>query len=131
MLLKILLLSQIEVNVAIISASAPALRPLFSKTFLSSYNQSNQYGVGYGGSAGASNMFSAHRSRSKGQIELHSINRNEPIIDDRKSVEGGISRNTSEEYILQGEGITKTVETRVNVESRHDDDRAYMPRSPF
>ncbi|OAG04054.1 uncharacterized protein CC84DRAFT_1050559, partial [Paraphaeosphaeria sporulosa] len=29
----ILLLSQIEVNVAIISASAPALRPLFKKTF--------------------------------------------------------------------------------------------------
>jgi hypothetical protein len=76
-------------------------------------------------------MFSDHRSRSKGQIELHSINRNEPTVDDQKSAEGGISRNTSEEYILQGEGITKTVETRVNVESRHDDDRAYMPRSPF
>jgi hypothetical protein len=76
-------------------------------------------------------MFSAHRSRSKGQIELHSMNRNEPVIDDQKSAEGGISRNTSEEYILQGEGITKTVETRVNIELRHDDDWAHMPKSPF
>ncbi|KAF2713068.1 hypothetical protein K504DRAFT_334252, partial [Pleomassaria siparia CBS 279.74] len=36
----ILLLSQIEVNMAIISASAPALQPLFNKVFLSaSYNR--------------------------------------------------------------------------------------------
>lgn len=128
---QILLLSQIEVNVAIISASAPALRPLFNKTFLSSsYNQSNRYGTGYGGSGPASNLFSGHRSRPNGQIELHSFSKTEPVIDN-KSIGGDISRNTSEEYILQGEGITKTVETRVDVASRHGDDRMQMTRSPF
>ncbi|KAI4638505.1 hypothetical protein J4E93_010060 [Alternaria ventricosa] len=42
----ILLLSQIEVNAAIISASAPALRPLLTKAFASSsHNSSGQYPV--------------------------------------------------------------------------------------
>jgi hypothetical protein len=95
-----------------------------------SYNQSNKYGAGYGGSGPASNLFSGHRSRSNGQIELHSFSKNEPIHDN-KSVGEGISRNTSEEYILQGEGITKTVETRVDVASRRGEDRAQTMRSPF
>jgi hypothetical protein len=61
-------------------------------------------------------MFSAHRSRSNGQMELHSFNRNDPA-GGRKSVEDDIdTRNTSEEHILGGGMITKTVETDVIVE---------------
>jgi hypothetical protein len=45
----ILLLSQIEVNVAIISAYASALRPLFNKAFMSTtHNRSHESGAGYG-----------------------------------------------------------------------------------
>ncbi|KAH4999209.1 hypothetical protein HBI24_181730 [Parastagonospora nodorum] len=68
----ILLLSQIEINVAIISASAPAIRPLFNGTFLSpSYNWSNRYSASCGERGRTSNAFSGHQSHSNGQTELH------------------------------------------------------------
>lgn len=113
--MQILLLSQIEVNVAIICGSAPALRPLFNKTFMStSYNRSNTYGNGYGANGRASNSFPlSQRTRSKGQIELHSFSENDTI---HKNTEIGNVRNTSEEYILGGAGITKTVDIGVHVE---------------
>ena len=120
--MQILLLSQIEVNIAIISASAPTLRPLFNKVFQSkSYDQSNKYGAGSGGSGPASNHFRGHRVRSNGQMELHSFSANDPISKD-KSMAGGNTRSTSEEFILGGEGITKTVETNVNVEQGYHKD---------
>lgn len=75
-------------------------------------------------------MFSAHRSRSNGQMELRSFSKNEPI-DYNKSIENEVSRNNSEEYILQGVGITKTVETSINVERSHEDGRVQTTRSPF
>lgn len=108
----ILLWSQIEVNVAIISASAPSLRPLFNKAFqTSSYGQSG----GYGGSQ-SGNVFSrSQRVKGNGQIELYSYNGDGNTT---VAVRGG---NTSEELILGDDGITKTVETRINIEDDEDD----------
>lgn len=113
--MQILLLSQIEVNVAIICGSAPALRPLFNKTFMStSYNQSNMYGNGYGASGQASNGFPLSQgTRSRGQIELHSFSGKDTT---HKNKEIGNVSNTSEEYILGGQGITKTVDIGMHVE---------------
>ncbi|KAJ4360487.1 uncharacterized protein N0V89_001052 [Didymosphaeria variabile] len=119
----ILLLSQIEVNVAIISASAPALRPLFNKTFMStSYNRS-KYGAGYGSGMG-SNLRS--RAKSNGQIELYSYDANKETGTSSsgtgtKHTRGGTSvgSNTSEESILRAGGsnaIMKTTEMRIDVE---------------
>ncbi|KAI4647243.1 uncharacterized protein J4E79_010394 [Alternaria viburni] len=72
----ILLLSQIEVNAAIISASAPALRPLLTKAFMSSsHNSSGQYPVSYGLGGPNSKMLSRTvRTRSRGHMELYSFN---------------------------------------------------------
>ena len=118
---QILLWSQIEMHLAIISASAPALRPLFNKTFSSSYNRSGyQYnnqqsgrsnpnpshnlsvggtGTGAGGSGTNSKTGSSSNGkqrRSHQPIELYSLG-------------GGVSasangsdKNESEEYILDG-----------------------------
>jgi hypothetical protein len=127
---KILLLSQIEVNAAIISASAPALRPLLTRAFTSSsQNQSGQYPVSYGTGAPNSKMFSrAARTRSKGQMELYSFNGTKRT----SNVPLGGTRNTSEESILGAEGITKTVETRIeedfmrdSVHGRHGETQGY------
>ncbi|KAG9189156.1 hypothetical protein G6011_06024 [Alternaria panax] len=108
----ILLLSQIEVNAAIISASAPALRPLLKKAFTSSSHDCS--GPGYpvsdapGGPKG--NMFSrTARTRLNGQMELYSFCRGNRT----SSVPVGDTRNTSEELILGLEGITKTVDMTI------------------
>ncbi|KAF8847909.1 hypothetical protein BDZ45DRAFT_754399 [Acephala macrosclerotiorum] len=101
----ILLWSQIEVNLAIISASAPALRPMFKKTFGGSSNRS-QYG--YGQSSG--NVFRSQNTR--GVVELHSyVGKNETVV--KTAI--GDDDNSSQEHILEGDKIkiVKTVETRV------------------
>ncbi|KAF2117014.1 hypothetical protein BDV96DRAFT_644451 [Lophiotrema nucula] len=97
----ILLLSQIEVNVAIISASAPALRPLFNKAFMgASYNRSNTHGAGYGSSGPAGNAFVRNRGKSSGQIEPFSYKGRETSA---KSTNRGRESNKSEESILRDE----------------------------
>lgn len=127
--IQILLLSQIEVNIAIISASAPALRPLLSKTFMSiSYNESTKNLTGYG-SARSSNIFASHRTRSSGQIELHPFSENHHVK--QKPIQLGGTHNQSEERILVGEGITKTIETRVHFEQDCHKDSARTVASPF
>jgi hypothetical protein len=111
MLKEILVLSQIEVNAAIISASAPALRPLFKKGFSSSsYNQPSAYPAAYGTGGGqGSNLFSrSGRNRSNAPMELYSFGGNK-----RESKLVGGTRGTSEESILGADGITKTVETTI------------------
>ncbi|OCK94638.1 uncharacterized protein K441DRAFT_560356 [Cenococcum geophilum 1.58] len=109
----ILLWSQIEVNLAIISASAPALRPIFNKAFqTSSYNQQGAYG----GSHSAGNAFPrGQRVKGNGQIELYSYNGDG---NNAVAISGG---STSEELILEDDGITKTVETRIDIEEDDDD----------
>ena len=98
---------------AIISASAPALRPMFNKAFqTSSYNQP---GV-YGGSHSAGTPFSrSHRVKGNSQIELYSYSGDD---NNAVAISGG---NTSEELILGDDGITKTVETRIDIEDDDDD----------
>ncbi|KAG4425145.1 hypothetical protein IFR04_001712 [Cadophora malorum] len=109
----ILLWSQIEVNLAIISASAPALRPLFRKTFAGSSDRS-KYAQGYG---------YGQRSQlgdTRGAVELRSYTgKNETMV------KTAMDDNSSQEHILEDgqdrNGIRKTVETRV---FREDQDQA-------
>ncbi|KAJ4291959.1 hypothetical protein N0V90_009857 [Kalmusia sp. IMI 367209] len=112
----------IFVNVAIISASAPALRPLFKKIFMStSCNRSSQYGAGYGSGSG-SNFRS--RAKSNRQIELSSYDGKKDSTSTTRTGTKHTTRasdasNTSEELILGGtprDGITETTEMRVDVE---------------
>ncbi|CAG5139493.1 uncharacterized protein ALTATR162_LOCUS501 [Alternaria atra] len=126
----ILLLSQIEVNAATISASAPALRPLLNRVFASSSrNHSGPYPVSYGPGGPSSKMFSrTARTRSNGQMELYSFGGGNRTS---KAPIGG-TRNTSEESILGTEGITKTVETRIeenymgeSVHGKHGETQGY------
>ncbi|CAN9080447.1 unnamed protein product [Alternaria alternata] len=109
----ILLLSQIEVNAAIISASAPALRPLIIKTFVSSsHGRSEPYIRTIGSGGPSSKIFSrSARSRSNAQMELYSFGGNKRTS--KVTVRG--TRSTSEESILGVEamGIKRTIETRI------------------
>jgi hypothetical protein len=63
-------------------------------------------------------------------MELRSFSKNNPT-NETQSLEGGGTRNTSEECILGVESITKTVETRVDVEPSHSDNRTQTVRSPI
>ncbi|CAN9185900.1 unnamed protein product [Alternaria alternata] len=119
----ILLLSQIEVNVAIISASAPAIRPLLRNTPLS-FSQPEAYGSGYlrtiGSQSASNNRNSRSRTRSNGQIELLTYGgRSTPVK--HKALCGGRG-NTSEESILIDGRITKTMETRIDFEQINDEE---------
>jgi hypothetical protein len=100
------------VYAAIISASAPALRPLLNKAFTSSSHDRSGpgYPASYAPGGQNSKMFSrTARTRSNGQIELYTFNgRNRTI-----KVPVGGTRNTSEESILGVEGITKTVDMTI------------------
>jgi hypothetical protein len=121
--LQILLLSQIEVNVAIISASAPAIRPLLRNTPLS-FSQPEAYGSGYlrtiGSQSASNNRNSRSRTRSNGQIELLTYGgRSTPVK--HKALCGGRG-NTSEESILIDGRITKTMETRIDFEQINDEE---------
>lgn len=112
---QILLLSQIEVNVAIISASVPTIRPLFRNTFLS-FSQPDTYGSTYFGHGTiGSGRIDTHNSRngirSSRQFELLYFSGRNPLT---RQDEG--RSNTSEESILKGVGITKTTETTVDFE---------------
>ncbi|KAH7386866.1 hypothetical protein DE146DRAFT_184936 [Phaeosphaeria sp. MPI-PUGE-AT-0046c] len=115
----ILLLSQVEVNVAIISASAPTLRPLLKNTVLA-LSQSDKYGDRYGsgyrntiGSAPTTNK-NRSRNRASGQFELYSFGGRNTMTKQNGQL-GGRS-NTSEESILKDDGIIKTTETTVDFE---------------
>jgi hypothetical protein len=107
---QILVLSQIEANAAIISASAPALRPLISKTFVSSsHGQSEPHQRTYGSGGPTSRMFSRGGRSGNGQLELYSFGGHKRT----SKVTVRDKRNTSEESILGVDGITKTVETTI------------------
>ncbi|KNG49849.1 50s ribosomal protein l36e [Stemphylium lycopersici] len=107
---QILLLSQIEVNAAIISASAPALRPLLKKAFASSsQSRSSNYPLSRSnGDIHSSKYFSrTGRYLPHGQSELLSFAGASKRI---SRPVGSCTRNTSEESILGADGITKTVD---------------------
>jgi hypothetical protein len=96
-ILQILLLSQIEANVAMMSACAPAYRPLFVKFFSSSSGPSNETPGEYP-TIGSGGPVYARRRASRNDIELFSVCR---------------GRNSSEEDILGDEGIRKTVDVSI------------------
>lgn len=116
------MLSQIEVNVAIISASAPALRPLFKKTFKNtSAIRSKQSGAS--GSSGAGSE-SRSRNKSTSHIEMYSSDVTKetgtlPSSANQTRGETIEGSNASEESITGAggsNGITKTVEMRMDVD---------------
>ncbi|KAF1934829.1 hypothetical protein EJ02DRAFT_471618 [Clathrospora elynae] len=111
--LWVLLLSQIEINIAIISASAPALRPLFSLAFTgSSYGQSKKHPSDYGNGPGSKVFPRSHRARSNGQMELSYFAENDRTVKNKIGV--GVTQGTSEEFILGSDDITKTVDLGVD-----------------
>jgi hypothetical protein len=110
---QILLLSQIEVNVAIISASAPALRPFFKKTFQSSSNSRSKK---HSGVDSTSKPVSGGQAQSNGELELQPSNKNDSRGCRTMSITGGEAHNSSEELSLSDGRILMTVETSVDVE---------------
>ncbi|KAL1801732.1 hypothetical protein ACET3X_002074 [Alternaria dauci] len=115
----ILLLSQIEVNAAIISASAPALRPLLNKVLSSSSHDCSgpDYPASYAPGGPNSNMFCrTARTRSNRQMELYSLGGGNRT----SKVPAGGTRNTSEESILGADGITKTVDMTIEEDYARD-----------
>ncbi|CAI7638620.1 unnamed protein product [Penicillium bialowiezense] len=127
--IQILIWSQVEINVAIISASAPSLRPLFNNIFKdSSYARSYNKGRGasrtpYGGYG--TGRSGTRRTLENGAFELHSA-------DDRDLDHPGLSvdissprmkpshvdRHSSQEFILEGTKINKTVVVEMKSEIR-------------
>ncbi|RPA76939.1 hypothetical protein BJ508DRAFT_213248 [Ascobolus immersus RN42] len=91
--------SQIEINVAIITGCAPALKPLMKRTFGSSFFGKSFYGAGYA----SKGQYESNASRArKGDLRLDSVN-------DSKL-------NESEEDIMErGEGIKRTTQIEVEV----------------
>ncbi|KAJ5369879.1 uncharacterized protein N7496_005971 [Penicillium cataractarum] len=125
--IQILFWSQIEVNVAIISASAPSLRPMFATIFKSS-SYARSYGNAYNGPS--NNIYGAYGTRSQnrrtmrsgtvGAIELSSRD-DENYNGVEVNISGsnaGNGRHGSEERILgPNSNITKTVV--VEMKSEH------------
>lgn len=113
----ILLFSNIEVNLAIITASAPALRPMFKGVFLSSSYGRSGYG-GQSGNKSGSNMWTGGRSRADGGVPLSSFNGDQERRQTRiRGGKEGHMRNESEEEIVvkNSNGIVRTREITVNV----------------
>lgn len=104
----ILLWSQIEINIALISASAAVLRPLFRKTFGTSNGGTNSEAFG------APNLYL--RSQKSGHIELQDYSTTHRTV---VAAEGDDGSNSSQEELtresLGRHGIIKTVETRVHM----------------
>lgn len=110
--IRILLWSQIEVNVAIVSASSPSLRPLLHRVFKSStYTRSygrarpHRYGYGYGESNYRRTFTHghSHEDRNAGAVELRS--RDGELAG--RAAEDGLE-NSSQEHILEPNTNTNT-----------------------
>lgn len=114
---QILLLSQIEANVAMMSACAPAYRPLFVKLLFSSSSSapSNQLTEGYPTFNSGGGMY-ARRRTTRDEIELFSI-----LSTGKRTSRSHLSpcgaRNSSEENILGDGAIRKTTEISVAEEA--------------
>jgi len=120
---QILLLSQIEVNVAIISASVPALRPLLRNTSLD-FSQREAYGSGYRRTVSSGSTINGRSDHNliefSGQISLLSMERRRPVIERKTSCGRGMNRR-SEDSDLKDDGITRTTETTIEFEQMPTD----------
>ncbi|RDW84006.1 uncharacterized protein DSM5745_04332 [Aspergillus mulundensis] len=125
----ILLWSQIEVNVAIISASAPSLRPLFNRIFKgSSYGRprpSNPPGYGTYGHGESNYRRTLTHGKSHGAIELTSRDddadtaRVHGVTRSSSRARELVEENDSREHILdQDANIVKTVVIEMRSEGR-------------
>ncbi|EGX45655.1 hypothetical protein AOL_s00169g261 [Orbilia oligospora ATCC 24927] len=109
----ILLFSNIEINLAIITASAPPLRPLFKGVF-----KSSSYGHSYGYPTRSNDGWTG-RSRSDGGVQLSRLG----VSDDTRrqtKIRGGKeghTRNESEEEIVakNSDGIVRTRDINVTI----------------
>ncbi|KAJ5972602.1 uncharacterized protein N7479_002520 [Penicillium vulpinum] len=130
--IQILLWSQVEVNVAIISASAPSLRPLFNNIFKSSsyahsYGQSPYHGASQTPNAHGTARSQTLRPRDDRAFEMMWTNgRGEGSgpgmsVEESEStrVPSNTDRNSSQEFILMPKSnITKTVVIEMKSEER-------------
>lgn len=110
---QILLLSQIEVNMAIISASAPTLLPLFKSAFPSSSSSYNQPGTPYG--VGEMSIDGHGSSAPNQHVELPSYHHHHGMEHKYKSTKRCLTYTSSEEFII-GDSITKNTDMQVDVE---------------
>lgn len=115
MAIYILLWSQVEINVAIISASAPALKPLVRSTLGgTSYAKSSYAKGGLGYSGGGSSYPGAQQNHAKHGIPLSSLSRENGTSTKIQ----GRDRNESEENIVAKEdGIVKTIEVKIDTDA--------------
>ncbi|KAF3920952.1 hypothetical protein ABW20_dc0106517 [Dactylellina cionopaga] len=123
----ILLFSNIEINLAIITASAPALRPMFKGVFKSStYGRS--YGYGNRSQDKSANAW-AGRSRTDGGVPLSSFNEQDNSRRQTRIRGGkdGHIRNESEEEIVakNSNGIVQTRE--INITVNHQNSTESLP----
>ncbi|KAE9969132.1 hypothetical protein EG328_007054 [Venturia inaequalis] len=109
----ILLLSQIEVNMAIISASAPTLLPLFKSAFPSSPSSYNQPGTPYG--VGEMSIDGHGSSAPNQHVELPSYHHHTGMENKFKPTKRCLTYTSSEEFII-GDSITKNTDMQVDVE---------------
>lgn len=112
--------SSVEVNLAIITATIPTLRPLFRKWFPNLFS----------GSSGRSNgrpYYNTYGSRSRGAHTLQSDDRDPSNIVSLKKMGGArahqaevttASPNTSEEEIMRYHGIMRTTNVQVEYDER-------------
>ncbi|KAF3198303.1 hypothetical protein TWF192_005361 [Orbilia oligospora] len=109
----ILLFSNIEINLAIITASAPPLRPLFKGVF-----KSSSYGHSYGYPTRSNDGWTG-RSRSDGGVQLSRLGVNDDTRRQTKIRGGkeGHTRNESEEEIVakDSNGIVRTRDINVTI----------------
>ncbi|PUU77817.1 hypothetical protein B9Z19DRAFT_1049650 [Tuber borchii] len=107
----VLLWSQIEVNVAIITACAPAMKPFVSSVLQSARSTKPSYaqdGLGYTGSA-AQGGGRVMPLRSLGIRETRGPVGNTTTI-------GGGLNESQEDMVFKGDGIVRTVEVKVDME---------------
>lgn len=115
--------ASVEVNLAIITATIPTLRPLFRKWFPNIFGGSSGRRDGhpyYSGTYGS-------RSRSRGARILHSEDHDVSNVVSLKSMNGArahqtevttASPNTSEEEIMRYHGIMRTTNVQVEYDDR-------------
>ncbi|KAF8053884.1 hypothetical protein FPV67DRAFT_1443036 [Lyophyllum atratum] len=111
----ILIWTQVEINMAISSASAPALKPLVKSllggsTFQKSANYAGRSGSNTGGPSGSE---SRHRSRMFGKGGEIPLGNYKGHI---TSTAGQHSSNDSEENIITAGGIMRTTDVKIDIE---------------
>ena len=113
----ILIWSQVEVNLAISSSSAPALKPLLKSFLRGSKNESSDYGrsASNGNVTNSKTLASSNGRRifggNNGESGLNTYGKNTLT-----SNAGLGSANTSQEKIMPQGGIMRTTDVKIDIE---------------